>query len=161
MLTPSRFLKTHRWLRAYKHATDWTDETHSKNVDANFAEVFDDTQVKRLDFVVSADRWQSMLDDMTSIYGTFGASSSITTSIDLPNDTTLPSGLPDMSIAPSGPPDTSIVSNIPQDDQSATVLIDTDEDPIFVPADVFVVTACCFRCCCRFCCCCCFCRLSY
>ncbi len=51
---------------------DWTDETHSKNVDPNFAEVFDDDQVKRLDFVVTTERWQSMLDDMTSNYGEFG-----------------------------------------------------------------------------------------
>ncbi|CAA6805036.1 MAG: Spore coat protein H [uncultured Sulfurovum sp.] len=76
-------------------ATDWTDETHSKNVDPNFEEVFDDTQVKRLDFVVSSERWQSMLDDMTQTYGTFGQSSR--------NNT----------------------------------LVDTDEDPIFVPADVY------------------------
>jgi len=51
---------------------DWTDETHSKNVDPNFDEVFDSTQVKRLDFVVTAERWQSMLNDMTQLYGEFG-----------------------------------------------------------------------------------------
>ena len=53
-------------------ATDWTDETHSKSADPNFDEVFDDTQVKRLDFVITAERWQSMLDDMTATYGEFG-----------------------------------------------------------------------------------------
>jgi len=75
-------------------ATDWTEATHSKDVDPNHSEVFDDTLVKRFDFVVTADRWQSMLDDMASTYGEFGR--------------------------PSGPG-----------------LIDTDEDPIFVPADVY------------------------
>lgn len=75
-------------------AIDWTDATHSKNVDPNHAEVFDDTLVKRFDFVVTPERWQSMLDDMTATYGEFGR----------------PGG--------SG-------------------LIDTDEDPIFVPADVY------------------------
>lgn len=75
-------------------ATDWTDETHSKNVDPNFDEVFSDTEVKRLDIVVTEDRWQSMLDDMTALYGEFGRSSS-------------------------------------------NSLSDTDEDPIFVPAEVF------------------------
>ncbi len=75
-------------------ATDWTEATHSKNVDPNYAEVFDDTIVKRFDFVVTADRWQSMLDDMTATYGEFGR--------------------------PSGPG-----------------LIDTNEDPIFVPADIY------------------------
>ncbi|AZG72247.1 CotH kinase family protein [Shewanella livingstonensis] len=75
-------------------ATDWTDETHSKNVDPNFDEVFNNTEVKRLDIVVTEDRWQSMLDDMTSIYGEFGRTTS-------------------------------------------NGLTDTDEDAIFVPAEVF------------------------
>lgn len=76
-------------------ATDWTDATHSKDADPNYAEVFDNTLVKRFDFVVTEERWQSMLDDMTATYGTFGQG--------------------------SGTPG----------------LLDTDEDPIFVPADVF------------------------
>ena len=81
-------------------ATDWTDETHSKSVDPNYDEVFDKSQVKRLDFVVSSERWQSMLDDMTANYGTFGQSSQPRRAVD-------------------------------------DNLIDTDEDPIFVPADVY------------------------
>ena len=76
-------------------ATDWTEETHSKNVDPNFEEVFDDNQVKRLDFVVTEERWQSMLDDMTATYGEFGQLS------------------------------------------NNNGLIDSDENPIFVPADVY------------------------
>lgn len=79
--------------------TDWTTETHSKSADPNFAEVFDNTTVKRFDFVISEENWQSMLDDMTSLYGTFGASS-------------------------GGPGGGGGVS-------------DVDEDPIFVPGDVF------------------------
>ncbi|AZG33561.1 MULTISPECIES: CotH kinase family protein [Shewanella] len=75
-------------------ATDWTDESHSKNVEPNFDEVFDDTQVKRFDIVVTEARWQSMLDDMTATYGEFGRTSS-------------------------------------------NGLTDTDENPIFVPAEVF------------------------
>ncbi len=51
--------------------TDWTDDTHSKSADPNFLEVFDDTQVKRFDIVVTSERWQSMLDDMTNLYGIF------------------------------------------------------------------------------------------
>ena len=76
-------------------ATDWTTETHSKDADANFDEVFEDNAVKRLDIVITEARWQSMLDDMTDTYGAFGSGG-------------------------SGPG-----------------LIDTDEDPIFVPAEVF------------------------
>ncbi len=53
-------------------ATDWTAETHSKDADPNFDEVFEDNVVKRLDIVITAARWQNMLDDMTNLYGTFG-----------------------------------------------------------------------------------------
>lgn len=75
-------------------ATDWTEASHSNDVDPNITEVFDDTQVKRFDFVVTPERWQSMLDDMTATYGDFGQG-------------------------------------------STPGLLDTDEDPIFVPADVY------------------------
>ena len=53
-------------------ALDWTTDTHSKDADANFAEIFPDNEVKRLDFVITEERWQIMLNDMTSLYGTFG-----------------------------------------------------------------------------------------
>ncbi|CAA6809913.1 MAG: Spore coat protein [uncultured Sulfurovum sp.] len=76
-------------------ATDWTALTHSKSADPDHAEVFDDTQVKRLDFVVTSERWQGMLNDMTTTYGTFGSPS------------------------------------------STQGLIDTDTNPIFVPADIY------------------------
>ena len=52
--------------------TDWTDATHSKGADPDFDEVFDNTQIKRFDFVVTPERWQSMLDNMTDLYGEFG-----------------------------------------------------------------------------------------
>ncbi len=78
-------------------ATDWTAETHSKGADPNFDEIFEDNAVKRLDIVITEDRWQSMLDDMTSLYGNFG-------------------------VGGGGP---------------GGGLTETDEDPIFVPAEVF------------------------
>ena len=53
-------------------AEDWTTETHSKDADPNFDEIFEDNTVKRLDIVISESRWQSMLDNMTSLYGSFG-----------------------------------------------------------------------------------------
>ena len=75
-------------------ATDWTEESHSNDVDPNLTEVFDDTVVKRFDFVVTPERWQAMLDDMTATYGALGQGAS-------------------------------------------NGLLDTDVDPVFVPADVF------------------------
>ena len=92
-------------------ATDWTDETHSKNVDPNFDEVFNETEVKRLDFVITEERWQSMLDDMTATYGEFGGTS-----------------------GGSGPQQ----GGGPGGQQGGTsTLVDTDEDPIFVPGEVY------------------------
>lgn len=78
-------------------ATYWTDATHSKNVDPNYDEVFEDEAVKRIDIVITETRWQSMLDEMTNTYGTFGSGSR----------------------GPGGG------------------LIETDEDPTFVPAEVY------------------------
>ncbi len=52
--------------------TDWTTETHSKDAEPNFDEVFDNTTVKRFDFVISKENWAAMLANMTSLYGTFG-----------------------------------------------------------------------------------------
>ena len=51
---------------------DWTTATHSKSADPDFDEVFDNSVVKRIDIVITEDNWQAMLDDMTSVYGTFG-----------------------------------------------------------------------------------------
>ena len=78
-------------------ATDWTTETHSKDADPNFDEIFPDDEVKRLDIVITEDRWDSMLADMTSNYGAFGGSGG----------------------RPGGG------------------LTELDENPIFVPAEVF------------------------
>lgn len=82
-------------------ATDWTTETHSKDADTNFDEIFEDNAIKRLDIVITEARWQSMLDDMTSLYGTFG------------------------SVGQGGPGGGGPGSSF------------SDENPIFVPAEVF------------------------
>jgi hypothetical protein len=55
--------------------TDWTDATHSKDADPNFTEVFSNSEVKRLDIVITKANWQTMLDDMTKLYGAFGTRS--------------------------------------------------------------------------------------
>ncbi|MDO6737442.1 CotH kinase family protein [Wenyingzhuangia sp. 2_MG-2023] len=54
--------------------TDWTTATHSKDADPNFDEIFPDDEVQRIDIVISDDNWDVMLNDMTSLYGTFGRS---------------------------------------------------------------------------------------
>jgi len=79
-------------------ATDWTTTTHSNDVDPDFDEVFNDQEVKRLDIFITEDRWQTMISDMTNIYGTFGSRSG------------------------GGPGGAGNFS---------------DEDPVFVPAEIF------------------------
>ena len=74
-------------------ATDWTTETHSKDADPDFDEVFEDNAVNRIDIVITESRWGNMLDDMTNLYGAFGGGNGS--------------------------------------------FSDDDEDPIFVPAEVF------------------------
>ncbi|RTE52017.1 spore coat protein [Arenibacter aquaticus] len=91
-------------------ATDWIDDTHSKSADPNFDEVFEDEAVKRLDIVITEERWQSMLDDMTSLYGAFGG--------------TVGAGGGPGGGGPGG------------GGLGGGGLIETDEDPIFVPGEV-------------------------
>ncbi|MDW5288524.1 CotH kinase family protein [Formosa sp. PL04] len=89
-------------------ATDWTTETHSKSADPNFDEVFEDEAVKRIDIVITEARWDSMLTDMTTLYGTFGATSG------------------GGAGGPGGP-----------GNGGGGQVEEIDEDPIFVPAEVF------------------------
>jgi len=51
----------------------WTEETHSKSAEQDFEEIFPDDQVNRIDINIDPTAWQDMLDDMTELYGEFGA----------------------------------------------------------------------------------------
>ena len=106
--------------------TDWTEATHSKSAAPDFDEVFDSSQVKRLDMVITTERWKSMLDDMTSLYGEFGA-----LSVDINSalsDADL--GGPELG----GPGGAILEQEIIADTDD---LVDDTEDPIFVPGDVY------------------------
>ncbi len=54
----------------------WGAETHSKEAEPNYEVVFSQDEVNRLDITISPENWQVMLDDMTSLYGEFGANPS-------------------------------------------------------------------------------------
>ncbi|WP_460513771.1 CotH kinase family protein [Cyclobacterium sediminis] len=86
-------------------AIDWTTGTHSNDAAPDFDEVFNDQAVKRLDIVITEDRWQTMLGDMTNIYGTFGSRGG--------------------GGGPGGGGFGGGAGNFP------------DEDPVFVPAEVY------------------------
>lgn len=118
---------------------DWTEATHSKSADPDFAEVFDDTVVKRIDFVITAKRWQSMLDDMTNLYGEFGQNA-------IPDDVGIGEDQPAMGEGGPGMGDEVPVDGEdglgmgpdgPIGGEDGLGLIEDVDDPIFVPAEVF------------------------
>ncbi len=53
---------------------DWTEATHSKNVDPNFDEVFDDASVMRIDIVMDDTDWNDMQDNLASVLSSTGSS---------------------------------------------------------------------------------------
>ncbi|MFA6677029.1 MAG: CotH kinase family protein [Bacteroidales bacterium] len=49
--------------------SDWTEATHSKNVDPNYDEVFDDSSVMKLEIVIDSDKWEDMQENLEDIFG--------------------------------------------------------------------------------------------
>ncbi len=52
----------------------WSEATHSNSADPDYATVFPEDQVNRLDVTISAENWAAMMADMASIYGAQGNS---------------------------------------------------------------------------------------
>ena len=51
---------------------DWTAETHGYGATPDYAVVFDQNEVHRLDFVIEAEYWEAMQNDLESIMATAG-----------------------------------------------------------------------------------------
>ena len=49
----------------------WTEATHGNEAEPDYATVFPQDEVNRIDIRISAENWQVMLDDMTENYGEF------------------------------------------------------------------------------------------
>ena len=47
----------------------WAEETHSNDVAADYAVVFPEGKVNRLDITITPEDWQAMQDDMSALYG--------------------------------------------------------------------------------------------
>jgi spore coat protein H len=75
--------------------TYWKTDTHGNDAKPNFDQVFEENAIKRLEFVITSTRWQSMRDNMIANCVTFGVRG------------------------------------------GASRLINTDENPVFVPGEVF------------------------
>ncbi len=50
----------------------WTDETHGDGAPPDYAVVFAEAEVKRLDITIAPEDWQTMQEDMTEMLGEFG-----------------------------------------------------------------------------------------
>jgi len=48
---------------------DFSQETHGKLIAPNFSEVFPNDEVKRINIIINSDRWDLMMNNMTSLYG--------------------------------------------------------------------------------------------
>ncbi len=51
----------------------WSEETHSNDVEPDYNTVFPQDEVNRIDIIISAENWETMLVDMTGLMGEFGA----------------------------------------------------------------------------------------
>ena len=54
----------------------WSDDTHSKSADPNYAVVFPEDEVNSMIITITPENWQAMLDDMTALYGEPGSGNS-------------------------------------------------------------------------------------
>lgn len=52
----------------------WSEATHSNSAEPDYATVFPEDEVNRLDITISAEDWAAMMADMTTIYGAQGNS---------------------------------------------------------------------------------------
>ncbi len=52
----------------------WSEATHDNSADPDYATVFPDDEVNRLDITISAEDWAAMMADMATIYGAQGNS---------------------------------------------------------------------------------------
>src|SRR5512145_3168229 len=51
----------------------WVEASHGKEVDPNYEVVFPQAAVNTMTITIEPETWQAMLDDMTELYGEFGA----------------------------------------------------------------------------------------
>ena len=63
----------------------WTEETHGRDTTPNYAVVFVQDRVNRIDVSISSQNWQAMLDDMTELHGEFGAGGGLPGPIEIPD----------------------------------------------------------------------------
>jgi len=97
----------------------WTEETHSNDVAADYAVVFPEGKVSRLDITITPEDWQAMQDDMTELYGEFGQG-----------------GGGQGNLLPPRPGGGGLVAAQPGDAPLGNDAVFVDENPIWAPCTV-------------------------
>ena len=99
-----------------KQSSSETEVLHSEEPD--YQTVFPDDTVQRIDIVISADDWQTMLNNMTELYGAFGNDNQQQPGGNITSGNTGDGGAPGGMMMPGGPG------------------MNTDTNPVYVPARV-------------------------
>ena len=50
----------------------WTEQSHAKGVDADYARIFPDNDVQKIEITISAQQYETMMNNMTELYGNSG-----------------------------------------------------------------------------------------
>ncbi len=120
----------------------WDEESHGKTVDPNYDMVFSNSEVKRIDMIFAPEDWQAMMDDMTELYGEFGAQNNINFQDNvggglLPEGNLPPEGIlsPGGTVSNEGILPAEEVEGHPGMDDGNTINF-TDENPVWKPCTI-------------------------
>ena len=133
----------------------WGEETHDKSADPNYDVVFPQDQVNRIDITIAPKDWQTMWDDMTELYGEFGANPGGQRPAGAERPAQGAGALPQGEGMPAGPGVPPQGEGVPAgpgmppqgaDEQAGQVVrpggglpmggLDTDQNPVWVPATI-------------------------
>ena len=71
--TPEEKTSTSNLDANFNRAEGWSQATHGQDAEPNYAVVFPQDQVNRIDITINPSNWEAMLADMTALYGEFGS----------------------------------------------------------------------------------------
>lgn len=116
----------------------WDEATHSSEVDPNYEVVFPQDDVNAITITISPENWQAMLDDMTALYGEFGANENGMVFIREGDEGTVQGQPPAGGMPPNGevPQGMPMPPDGERPDGGMGRPMGIDQNPIWVPADI-------------------------
>lgn len=113
----------------------WDEYSHGKDTDPDYSVVFPDDAVNSMTITISPETWQAMLDDMTTLYGEFGASPQMGGGPGQMPEGMEPGQRPE-GAGPGQMPEGFDPGQMPQDGMGGMGLNITDQNPVWVAVDV-------------------------